>query len=798
MKKLLKYLGISLGIIVLLLVAAVVILPMVIDPNDYRGKITEVVKAQTGRELTIEGDIKLSVFPWLGLELGKMELSNAQGFGPEPFARLQGVEVSIKLLPLLKKSVEMDTVTLQGLEAYLGRNQDGISNWDDLIAAPKAAEKTPEAPAQEAPSDPAQMLAALAIGGIEISDARVVWDDRSTNQRFEVSKLNLNTDALSLSAPFNVKLSLDLNSSNPAINGHLQLASAVGLDLPRQRYQLSGLKLSVDAQGDIIPGGKLSAQLNGDISTDLAQQTLALQNLKVTSLGTELTAAIDISQLMAQPDVKGALQFAIRDIAPLMQAFADQLPSELNLAALKGSTLNTEFALALDKQTLSLPQLTLSALDTQLTATLEGKRLMDTPRFTGTLALAEFVPQDLIGQLGIALPPMADPSALSKASLNTNFNAGLDHVALKKLRLRFDDSTLSGSLSVKQFATPVIRYSLALNEIDVDRYLPPPAPDAAPAPATPASAATTAALELPLELLRSLNINGGIKLGKLKVMNLHSRDIHATLKANKGLFKVYPVGAKLYQGSYSGNLRFDVRGKTPESSMDEKLQGVQIGPLLKDFMGKDYVTGSANLVAKLSARGLDPMEIRKSLNGSANFSFNNGAVNGLSVSELIHEAYTKEKGWKQPDLGEEQTVFSILSGSATINNGLVTNKDLLAKSSKFTIKGKGNVHLATEKIDSTLNTHIAKDIGSTLKELADTTIPVHITGTFSAPKFKVDVATVLKTKARAAVEAEKAKLKQELEAKRQAEQERLKQQAEEKKQQLQEDLKKKLLDKLKF
>ena len=81
MKKLIKFLLVTLAVLVTLIVITAVALPLLFDPNDYKPQITELVKEQTGRDLKIPGEIELSVFPWLGIKLGKVELSNAKGFG---------------------------------------------------------------------------------------------------------------------------------------------------------------------------------------------------------------------------------------------------------------------------------------------------------------------------------------------------------------------------------------------------------------------------------------------------------------------------------------------------------------------------------------------------------------------------------------------------------------------------------------------------------------------------------------------------------------------------------------------
>ena len=132
MGKLLKFLfGLVLAV-VLLVAAAAVIIPLVVDPNDFKEEIVEQVKQATGRDLSIEGDIELSVFPWLGVELGSLALSQPEGFGDEPFAAVEHAQVRAKLMPLLEKRLEVDTVQLKGLRLSLIRNQQGMGNWEDL------------------------------------------------------------------------------------------------------------------------------------------------------------------------------------------------------------------------------------------------------------------------------------------------------------------------------------------------------------------------------------------------------------------------------------------------------------------------------------------------------------------------------------------------------------------------------------------------------------------------------------------------------------------------------------------
>jgi AsmA protein len=174
---------------VLFFVAAAVLLPLIFDPNDYKQALVEQVKEQTGRDLRIDGDIELSVFPWIGIDVGKVALSNAAGFAEPVFAGTDEISIRVKLLPLLSKRVEMDTITVHGLTLNLARDAAGRNNWDDLAAAGSGAGATGTTDA----SGGQMAAAALAIGGLDIRDANLSWDDASQGQRFDISKLSMRT-----------------------------------------------------------------------------------------------------------------------------------------------------------------------------------------------------------------------------------------------------------------------------------------------------------------------------------------------------------------------------------------------------------------------------------------------------------------------------------------------------------------------------------------------------------------------------------------------------------------------------
>ncbi len=666
MKRILKIFAWLIGLVFLTVATAVVVLPLIIDPNDYKEEIAALVKKQTGRELTISGDIELSVFPWLGLDLGAVKLGNAPGFGEDPFAAIERVKVGVKLMPLFSGALEVDTVILDGLFLNLQRNAQGVTNWADLTKAAPADEQARD---DDEAVEPEGQELSLALAGVVVRDARAIWDDAQAGRRSELRDLNLELGALSWGQAFPLKMSFTLQNSAPAISGQVALGTTVSLDLPKQLYTLHDLQLEADLKGATLPGGRIKARLQADAEANLAAG--------------QLTATV--SQL--------------------------------------------------------------SALGLNLNASVSGD--LNTLVFKGKLGSKEFVPADLLAALGVTPPVTADPSVLSRASLSSQFEANSDAVALSGLKMKLDDSTVSGSFSYG-FTGPRIRYDLSLDSFDADRYLPPPSDKPAAGEAAPAAA--SAEPQLPLEFMRAVDIKGSVKVGSLKLANLRSTNIHATLTGKGGQFRLNPLGASLYQGSYKGDLRLDVRRSTPVIRMDEHLSGVQAGPLLIDLMGKDRVTGAATVNAVLEARGLSPASIRATLTGNADFRFENGAIKGFNIGQKIREAYAALKGQPKPAATTEQTDFTALSGSVTIQDGLVRNNDLRARSPLFSIDGKGTVHLVTEKIDYRLSVTVRDRLEGTGDELKGTPIPITIGGTFKNPKFGIDLASILEEMAREAVE----------------------------------------------
>jgi AsmA protein len=366
--------------------------------------------------------------------------------------------------------------------------------------------------------------------------------------------------------------------------------------------------------------------------------------------------------------------------------------------------------------------------------------------------------------MGMAVPVTADPKVLNRVALDMHLKSAPNQVALEKLAMTLDDTHLDGVVRLQPLDKQAVRFELAVDAIDVDRYLPPPAEgDAAPAKKGGKAAAPAKGELFPMETLRKLDVAGVFRLGKLVVKKLVAQDIQLSVKAKNGRIKVEEQVKAFYQGAVKGSIGIDVTGADPKLKVDQRLKNIQAGPLLKDLTGKDTLTGQGGFNAAITARGQTPEALTKTLGGTLDFKFIEGALKGFNLAKTIRETKARFKGKPVPPSDEpEQTDFSELGGSAKITKGVLVNKDLLAKSPLLRIEGAGKVNLPAQSLDYTLKAVIVGTLkgqsGKELKDLKGVPVPVRFTGSLAKPDYSINWKEVL-------VGTQKAKAKEKMDEK---------------------------------
>lgn len=249
--------------LILLVVGVAVFLVATFDANRHKDTVTELVRERSGRELSIGGDIGLSLFPRLAVTAAGLRLSEADG--KTPFAAIQEVELAVQVMPLLRGAVQVERVRIIRPQFSYRRDAQGRSNVDDLLGA-AAAEAGPEAGGKSDPNDggvtDAGSSFALDIDGIELVDARVAVDDAKGGVKGEISGLSFELGRLAAGARAPFTLAADFAFDQPALRG--RLAAGGGTLLDGQQLALHGLNLDLA----LIPAqaAALRLVLAGDVN----------------------------------------------------------------------------------------------------------------------------------------------------------------------------------------------------------------------------------------------------------------------------------------------------------------------------------------------------------------------------------------------------------------------------------------------------------------------------------------------------------------------------------------------------
>ncbi len=343
-----------------IILAAVLIIPLIVDLNDYKPEIEAAVKDKTGRTLVIEGDLKVSIFPWLGISTGKMSLRNATESAEENFASIGESDIKVKLMPLFSKKVEVRTVVLKGLELHLAKNSQGTSNWSDLSKQGDSLKEQQEAKtANKEESNIAAYIDSFALGGLVIENSQVSWDDQQTKQNIVVKDINLKSGAIAFNQPIELELSFLLENSEPELSEQLSLSTNLTIDETLKKIKLENFELNSVTKTELMPGGILDAQLLSEIFLDLQQQTLAVKNLKLNTNTIDLTGDINATQLNADIQYTGVIQIKMFNPKELLQQLQMKVPETtdplvLQKLAMRFNMQGTKNSVALDKLNIAL------------------------------------------------------------------------------------------------------------------------------------------------------------------------------------------------------------------------------------------------------------------------------------------------------------------------------------------------------------------------------------------------------------------------------------------------------------
>ena len=414
----------------------------------------------------------------------------------------------------------------------------------------------------------------------------------------------------------------------------------------------------------------------------------------------------------------------------------------------------------LNDETLELDGLKLDMLGVTTTGSLSGQKLLSDLSLTGAVDIHQFDPRAVLKVFGVDIKT-ADDGVLKRASAKANLLYSSSQIGLRDMQLALDDSKLTGRVGL---AGDALSYDLNVDDIDVDRYLPP----ATDAPA--ADEGSLDAVDLPLDVLRTLNAKGDLKFKKAKFSGLTLTDTTFSLAAAGGRIELKPTAA-LYGGRLAGSVVLQVQQNAARMTVDQQLTKVNLAPLGHDLIESDAFAGTGDVRLNVGSTGSNLGEMRRKLDGDISLSVVDGALEGIDFWYELRRARATIDKTPVParPAGTPRTPFSSLTASGVVKDAVLTNRDLNANLGFMSIDGKGTVNLLTNAVQFDLIAMLTDgeqlQSDPAMAKMAGGSLPLKVTGTLDAPSVLPDFGALVRAKARAAVSESVEEKKQEVQDK---------------------------------
>lgn len=762
-----KRFALIIGGLVVVLVAALIIVPNLIPSSVYKSQIEQTASTALDREVTLLGDARLSLFPSISARIEGAQVANPEGFEGEHMIEAGELIGKVKLLPLLTGKVEISEVGLRDTRIRLEQLEDGRANW--IVGTTSEASETTET--EEGGSFETGIDRAF------IENASVTYIDRKTGDQYALSEFGAEARLTALDEPFS-------SNGSGRINGQA-FAYDVALDTIEQLLAAEAADLEIELDTDYGRVAYNGALTLGDLPTlggsfDISSETIGtliqfigadlpfkgneIETLiaRGTVSGPATGPKIDFSKMTFEAtgielDVTGGVDLgAAQSINASIDLKTDRIERFLTLdpalmtalATLGEVDLQADLSGALDSPSLSNIKLNQNSdlLSTLYSGafSLGGDQALD-----GSLEVSSGDLRRLLAQFGTEL---ADGEGLGSFSIKGQTQGSLTRPSLSEATLQLDDQTVTGSLGADiSGPRPKVEADLTTGALDLSPFL----GGEAEADTEPSLNEDWSDDPLALDSLNLVDADVRVSASSVTLNQITLDDalLDVDLVAGK-LSAAFQQeddrpGFRAFDGDWAGALELDASTATPRMSVDASATGIAAQKLLEAFTGYSGMTGIGGVNLNLSSNGNSLKALINDLDGSFGTELAEGAVAGVNLGQWARTAQNLSSldisnlsldAFSSALSPGAETDFSSLLGDLEFVNGVATIDELSFDNPVVSVAGSGSIDLGAR----TLNIRLVPSVDvnaagqGTSVALNDIPIPVLISGSWTSPSIGPD------------------------------------------------------------
>jgi AsmA protein len=450
---------ITLSFVILLSVTALSLVALVtlVNPNSYKPLIVKTINDNTGRTLTLDGDISWKLWPNIGLHIEKVSLSNTPKFATPNLISVKSADISVQLLPLLHHSIIINTLALNELNLDLIKNGN-LNNWTFNPISNNSTATIGES----ATANPLK----LQLTKLTLTHATITYNDLKGTEHYKADDFDFKIDTrtggtISLDSDKEIidikKAEFDFSN---ILKGNLNL-NLIGFTAPKYN---GNTDIKINSLTQLLnklnqPTDLLTKPLFNDISLDTTfngdNSNLSLNNTKF-AFGNTIQGNMNIAvNHFSQPEYKGYI--SLNDIS---------LNNVLNALNIKHADKNQLLAKASlsskfngNKSIINLQQLKFN-----LSNLLNGSgniKIENFDKYSGDINLPTFSLNQVIAAVGATPINIPNKTLLNKVSLQSNFTATKNSVNLSELTAKVDNTNIAGTINASSIQP--LKFSQDLN-----------------------------------------------------------------------------------------------------------------------------------------------------------------------------------------------------------------------------------------------------------------------------------------------------------------------------------------------